>query len=58
MKSRLGGMAIIAGIVGTGFAVGGVDTAETLAQWVTVIGTAMASLTLMQMGIWMVKDEV
>ncbi len=51
-------MAIIAGIVGTGFAVGGVDTAETLAQWVTVIGTAMASLTLMQMGIWMVKDEV
>ncbi len=58
MKSRLGGMAIIVGIVGTGFAVGGVDTAETLAQWVTVLGTAMASLTLMQMGIWMVKDEV
>lgn len=57
-KERVGGLAVFLGIVGLGFASGGVEAAETLNEWIVTIGTAAASLMLMQLGVWIVNDEV
>lgn len=57
-KERLGGLAVFLGIVGLGFACGGVEAAETLNEWIVTIGTAATSFLLMQLGVWMVNDEI
>jgi ABC-type Na+ efflux pump permease subunit len=58
MKEKIGFAAFITGIIGAGFAVGGVETAQTLSEWVTVIGVAATSLMLAQLGVWMLKGEI
>lgn len=58
MKERIGALAVMVGIIGCGFAVGGVDNAESLKDWITVFGVAVTSLMCAQMGVWMIKDEV
>lgn len=58
MKSKVGAVGFVVGLLGVGFAVGGVENAETLAQWVAVLGLAGTSLMLMQMSTWLIKDEI
>ncbi len=58
IKVKLGMIAVILGIVGTGFGVGGVEASITTAELITSIGVALTSLMLMQLGVWMVKDEI
>ena len=58
MKEKLGFWAFALGIVGTGFGMGGVENAQTASEWIAVAGVTFTSLLLMQMGIWMIKDEV
>jgi len=56
MKSKLGAVGFIVGIIGAGFAAGAEP--NTVKDWITVIGTAATSLMLMQVSIWMIKDEI
>lgn len=56
IQAKLGMIGIIVGIVGAGFAMGGVENAESFSDWVTVIGVAATSLMLMQLSVWMLKD--
>ncbi len=58
IKVKLGMIAVILGIVGAGFGVGGVEASMTTAELITSIGVALTSLMLMQLGVWMVKDEI
>lgn len=58
IKVRLGSVGLIVGILGAGFAVGGVDNAETFKDWVVCIGTAVTSLMLMQLSVWLIKEEI
>jgi len=58
MRSKIGAVGFVVGLLGTGFAVGGVENAETLAQWVAVVGVAVTSLMLMQVSTWLIKDEI
>lgn len=58
IKVKLGMIAVMVGIVGCGFAVGGVEAAETVKDWITVLGVAATSLMTMQLGVWMINDEV
>lgn len=56
LKARLGMFGFIMGLLGTGFAMGGVEAAQTVQEWITVIGTAVSSLMLMQLSVWLIKD--
>ncbi len=56
VKAKLGMFGFIMGLLGVGFAMGGVENAENLQEWVTVIGTAVSSLMLMQLSVWLIKD--
>lgn len=56
LKAKLGMFGFIMGLVGVAFAMGGVENAENLQEWVTVIGTAVSSLMLMQLSVWLIKD--
>ena len=58
MKERIGMLAFILGIVGAGFGVGGVENSRETADLIASIGVAFTSLMLMQMGVWMIKDEI
>jgi hypothetical protein len=58
MKQRLGAVGFVVGLVGAGFAVGGVENAQTLTEWITVAGVTITSLMLMQLSIWLIKEEV
>jgi hypothetical protein len=58
MKQRLGAVGFVVGLVGTGFGVGGVENAQTLTEWITVAGVTITSLMLMQLSIWLIKEEV
>lgn len=58
MKQRVGIVGFLVGLLGTAFAAGGVENAQTLNQWIAVIGVAITSLMLMQMSVWLIKDEV
>lgn len=57
-KVKLGMTAVIVGIVGAGFGVGGVENSIETADLVASIGLALTSLMLMQLGVWMIKDEI
>lgn len=57
-KVKLGMIAVITGIVGAGFGVGGVENSVDNVQLFQSIGVAVTSLFLMQVGVWMIKDEI
>ena len=48
---------IIAGLIGLGFALGGLDNIRGLADWLYVLGLSVAGLALMQCGVWMIPTE-
>ena len=58
IKVKLGFIAVLAGIVGAGFGVGGVEQSLTNTELFTSIGVAVTSLMLMQLGVWMIKEEI
>ena len=58
IKVKLGFIAVLAGIVGAGFGVGGVEQSVTNEQLFASIGVAVTSLMLMQVGVWLVKEEL
>ena len=55
-KVKLGMVAVIAGIVGAGFGVGGVENSMNTADMIASIGVAVTSLMLMYIGVELVKD--
>ena len=56
IKARVGMAAVIAGIVGAGFGVGGVEASMNTAELIAGIGVAVTSLMLMYIGVELVKD--
>jgi drug/metabolite transporter (DMT)-like permease len=57
-KVKLGMIAVITGIVGAMFGVGGVENSETTEQLIAGIGVAVTSLMLMYVGTLLVKEEI
>lgn len=57
-KVKLGMTAIIAGIVGAGFGVGGVENSMNTQDLVASIGVAVTSLMLMYVGTLLVREEI
>ncbi len=57
-KVKLGFIAFIVGLVGAGFGVGGVENSVETADLIASIGVAATSLMLMQMGVWLIKEEI
>lgn len=58
MKKNVGAVAFIVGLLGAGFGVGGVESSKETAELIASIGVAVTSLFLMQMGVWMIKEEI
>lgn len=58
IKVKVGMIAVIGGIVGAGFGVGGVENSITNEQLFASIGVALTSLMLMQLGVWLIKEEI
>ena len=57
-KVKLGMVAVITGIVGAGFGVGGVENSVETAVLIASIGVAVTSLMLMYVGTLLVKEEI
>lgn len=57
-KVKLGMIAVMVGIVGAGFGVGGVENSATTEQLIASIGVAVTSLMLMYVGTLLVKEEI
>ena len=57
-KVKLGMVAVIAGIVGAGFGVGGVENSMNTADMIASIGVAVTSLMLVYLGTLLVKEEI
>ncbi len=57
-KVKLGMVAVIAGIVGAGFGVGGVENSMNTQELIASIGVAVTSLMLMYIGVQLVKEEI
>ena len=55
IQAKLGMLAIMAGIVGALFGVGGVENSLTTEQLIASIGVAVTSLMLMYAGVMLVK---
>ena len=58
MKTNIGMAAIMTGIVGCMFGVGGVENSLELNDLVASIGVAVTSLMLMYIGTLLVKEEI
>ena len=58
MKQKIGAVAVIAGLIGAAFGVGGVENSIATADLIASIGVAVTSLFLMQVGVWMIKEEI
>ena len=58
IKVKVGMTAVILGIVGAGFGLGGVENSIETADLIASIGLALTSLMLMQVGVWMIKGEI
>ncbi len=58
MKQKIGMAAVITGIVGAGFGVGGVENSTETAQLIASVGVAVTSLMLMYMGTLLVNDRI
>ena len=57
-KVKLGMIAVIVGIVGTGFGIGGVENSVEFNDLVASIGVAVTSLMLLYVGTLLVKEEI
>ena len=57
-KVKLGMVAVVVGIVGAGFGVGGVENSMNTADMIASIGVAVTSLMLMYIGTLLVKEEI
>jgi high-affinity Fe2+/Pb2+ permease len=57
-KEKLGAVAVVVGMIGAGFAVGGVENSVGAQQLVASIGVAVTSMMLMWVGVLMIKDEI
>ena len=58
MKQKIGIAAVIVGIVGAGFAIGGVENSMETAELIASIGVAVTSLMLLYLGTLMVREEI
>ncbi len=58
IKVKVGMTAVIAGILGAGFGVGGVESSTNTQELITGIGVAVTSLMLMYLGTLLVKEEI
>ena len=58
MKQKIGAVAVITGIVGAGFGVGGVENSVETADLIASVGVALTSLMLMYLGTLLVKEEI
>lgn len=58
MKQKIGMAAVVTGIVGAGFGVGGVENSVETAQLIASIGVAVTSLMLMYVGTLLVNDQI
>lgn len=58
MKSKIGMLAVIVGIVGAGFGVGGVENSIETLDLIASIGVAATSLMLMYVGTLLVREEI
>ena len=58
MKQNIGAAAVITGIVGAGFGVGGVENSVETAQLIASIGVAVTSLMLMYLGTLLINDRI
>jgi hypothetical protein len=56
IQARVGMIAVILGIVGTLFGVGGVENSTSTEQLIASIGVAVTSLMLMYAGVQLVKE--
>ena len=56
MKTRIGMAAIMTGIIGAMFSVGGVENSVSVNDLVASVGVAVTSLMLMYAGVQLVKD--
>ena len=57
-KVKLGMVAVVTGIVGAGFGLGGVEASMNAQELITGVGVAVTSLMLMYMGVLLVKEEI
>lgn len=57
-KVKLGMIAIVVGILGAGFGVGGVENSTNAQELITAVGVAVTSLMLMYLGTLLVKEEI
>jgi nitrate/nitrite transporter NarK len=57
-KENLGALAVVVGIVGAGFGVGGVENSVQFQDLVVSIGVSVTSLMLMYLGTLLIKDEI
>jgi len=57
IKVKVGMIAVIAGIVGAGFGVGGVEASMNTSELIASIGVTVTSLMLMYIGVELVKDS-
>jgi hypothetical protein len=58
MKQKIGIAAVIVGIVGAGFGIGGVENSMETAELIASIGVAVTSLMLLYLGTLMVREEI
>lgn len=58
IKVKVGMIAFILGLVGTGFGVGGVENSVETEQLIASIGVAVTSLMLMYLGTLLIKEEI
>ena len=56
IQAKLGMLAVILGIVGAMFGVGGVENSLTTEQLIASIGVAVTSLMVMYAGVMLVKE--
>ena len=56
IQAKVGMIAVVAGIVGCMFGVGGVENSVTTQELVASIGVAVTSLMLMYAGVQLVKE--
>ncbi len=57
-KVKLGMVAVMVGIVGAMFGVGGVENSANTQELIASVGVAVTSLMLMYVGTLLVKEEI
>ena len=58
MKQKIGAVAFIVGLIGTGFGAGGVENSITNMDLIASVGVAFTSLMLMYMGTLLIKEQI